>query len=92
MIGYSCHGHNDRTSPLNWQKREERGANRSHHSKSHLEEGLGLEAAADISTLGGRAPCPGRPARWVQHGRACEDEALGLEEGIVHKEVERLRQ
>jgi hypothetical protein len=58
--------------------------------KSHPEDGSGVEVAADISTLGGRAPRPGRPACWMQHGGACEDEALGLEaEELVNGELAR---
>jgi len=48
----------------------------THHLKSHLEDGSGVEAAEAISTVGGRAPRLGQPARWCSAGELARTKRL----------------
>ena len=61
----------------------------THHLKSHLEDGSGVEAAEAISTVGGRAPRLGQPARWCSAGELARTKHLDWRQELF-TQVERL--
>ena len=88
MIGSSAVLLQRFTAATHRQDREEqRGV--THHLKSHLEDGSGVEAAEAISTVGGRAPRLGQPARWCSAGELARTKHLDWRQELF-TQVERL--